>query len=265
MSTQLPHQPDSPDLREPGRTTLAERLPADPADQAPGPAPRRAGAVLAVAAAATLAAAGLATGALALGAALGGQDATTGASDAVAGGTRTTASDGASGAAADVVSAPVAAQLAWAQAHWQDTDSAEFGYLEESDCVNFASQSLLARGWTTDDEWWYEPGDDAYAHSEAWISSTAFRDYLEAHPERATALTDDQRAQVKVGDIVQFDWDDSGDRDHTGIVTAVIPQPDGTISIEYAGHTDATWDRTVDQAIHEIHPGGVATYWSIPE
>ena len=78
--------------------------------------------------------------------------------------------------------------------------------------------------------------------------------YLEDHPERATALTDDQRDQVKVGDVVQFDWDDSGDRDHTGIVTAVITEADGSITIEYAGHTDATWDRSVDWAITEHAP-----------
>ena len=70
---------------------------------------------------------------------------------------------------------------------------------------------------------------------------------------------------MKVGDIVQFDWDDSGDRDHTGIVTSVTTEADGSITIHYAGHTDATFDRSVDWAITELHPGGVAYYWSIPE
>ena len=40
---------------------------------------------------------------------------------------------------------------------------------------------------------------------------------------------------------------------------------DGSITILYAGHTDPTWDRSVDWAITELHPGGVAYYWSIPE
>jgi Putative amidase domain len=163
------------------------------------------------------------------------------------------------------LSASVAAQLEYAHAHWDDTKSDRFGFIDENDCVNFASQSLLARGWEVDDEWWYDEDGDADASSDAWISSTMLRWYLEDHPERATALTDDQRDQVKVGDLVQFDWDDSGDRDHTGIVTAVITEADGSITIEYAGHTDATWDRSVDWAITEYHPGGVAYYWSIPE
>lgn len=164
------------------------------------------------------------------------------------------------------LSPAVAAQLEYVHEHWDSTESDEFGYLPENDCVNFTSQSLLARGWEPDDDWWYDDEDgDPYASSDAWRSSTALMWYLEDRPALATALTDDQRDQVKVGDIVQFDWDDSGDRDHTGIVTAVIHHPDGSIAIEYAGHTDATWDRSVDWAITEYHPGGVAYYWSIPD
>ncbi|WP_157421775.1 amidase domain-containing protein [Agromyces sp. Leaf222] len=156
----------------------------------------------------------------------------------------------------------VSAQMEYVQQHWDSTSSDEFGFLDENDCMAFTSQSLLARGWVEDDEWWYAVGDP-YSSSPAWRSSTAFMEYLEARPELATMLTDDQRDQVKVGDVVQFDWDDSGDRDHTGIVTAVVANDDGTIDILYAGHTDATWDRSVDYSITEMHPGGVATYWSI--
>lgn len=163
------------------------------------------------------------------------------------------------------LSAGVDAQLDYIRAHWDLTESEQFGFLPENDCVNFTSQSLLARGWATDDEWWHDESGDPWGHPTAWISSTAFMEYLEARPDRATALTDDQRAQVKVGDVVQFDWDDSGDRDHTGVVTSVSTERDGSIEIRYAGHTDATWDRSVDWAITEYHPGGVAYYWSIPE
>jgi hypothetical protein len=159
----------------------------------------------------------------------------------------------------------VAAQLAYVRDHWQSTEDDTFGFLDENDCANFASQSLLARGFAEDDDWWYSGDGDGYASAPAWVSSTALMEYLEEHPELATQLTDDQRDQVKPGDIVQFDWDGSGDRDHTGIVTAVVPRSDGTIAIAYAGHTDATWDRSVDYVITVLHPGGAATYWSIAE
>ena len=198
----------------------------------------------------------------------GGGTAASGASDTVSGasGAGREASDAESGVADfSAYSDGVAAQLSYAFEHWDDTESDTFGYLDDNDCVNFTSQSLLARGWAEDDEWWYDESGDAYGHADAWISSTAMRDYLEEHPERATALTDDERSSVKVGDVVQFDWDDSGDRDHTGIVTSVETELDGSITILYAGHTDPTWDRSVDWAITELHPGGVAYYWSIPE
>ncbi|WP_395244330.1 amidase domain-containing protein [Agromyces sp. MMS24-K17] len=267
------HQPEPESQPDPDRVTHAQaQRPAESADGGRHAAPqagipRR----TLVVAAASVAAVGL-VGAIAFGAMQGGADDPAGAGaagDAVSAAGPGAGSDDAAGEAdqADVavnVTAAVAAQLAYVEAHWQDTENDEFGYLEESDCVNFASQSLLERGWQVDDEWRHTEDGDPYASSPAWISSTAFRDYLEEHPERATALTDDQRDQVKVGDIVQFDWDDSGDRDHTGIVTAVTVEADGSISIAYAGHTDATWDRTVDEAIHVIHPGGTAYYWSIP-
>ncbi|MGI9823098.1 amidase domain-containing protein [Agromyces sp. Marseille-Q5079] len=162
------------------------------------------------------------------------------------------------------LSPAVTAQMQYVQEHWDSIESEEFGFIEENDCMDFASQSLLARGWLEDDDWWYAVGD-AYSSSAAWRSSTAFMEYLLEHPEKATMLTDAQRDQVKVGDIVQFDWDVSGDRDHTGIVTAIVTKDDGSIDIEYAGHTDATWDRSVDWSITEQHPGGVATYWSIAD
>ncbi|MFF2370828.1 amidase domain-containing protein [Agromyces sp. NPDC058110] len=158
----------------------------------------------------------------------------------------------------------VSAQMQYVDDNWTSTWSDEYGFIDENDCMDFASQSLIARGWVEDDEWWYSVGD-AYSSSAAWRSSTAFMEYLESRPDLATMLTDDQRDQVKVGDIVQFDWDDSGDRDHTGIVTAVVTNDDGSTDILYAGHTDATWDRSVDYAITEMHPGGVATYWSIAD
>ncbi|MFF2493684.1 amidase domain-containing protein [Agromyces sp. NPDC058064] len=157
--------------------------------------------------------------------------------------------------------APVLRQLEYVREHWDADESERYGVLGDDDCVNFASQSLIERGWLPDDEWWYSEDGDPYAASPAWRSSTIFSEYLAAHPERATALADAQRAQVKPGDIVQFDWDASGDRDHTAIVTAVIEDEDGNVDVFYGGHTDATWDRSVDD--HPRHPETQVHYWSV--
>lgn len=239
-----------------------------PSHRLPVPRARRVR-LVAISLAGALVAGGVATTVAVAGANGGDEPAAAGAGDTTTVGTRPQPTDteaSAAAAPAAVTSSPaVQAQLDYVREHWDDTESEQFGVLGDTDCVNFASQSLLARGWATDDEWWYSDSGDPWSHSDAWISSTALMEYLEEHPERATALTDAERASVKVGDLVQFDWDNSGDRDHTGIVTSVTTNADGTTTVRYAGHTDATWDRSVDTAITELHPGGTAYYWSIPE
>ena len=156
----------------------------------------------------------------------------------------------------------VEAQVAYMLAHWSSYNTADYGVIADNDCVNFTSQSLIQRGWEMDDAWWSKGKGGSFTHSAAWISSTAMMKYL-ASSGRVTALTDDQRDEVKVGDIAQFDWDNSGDRDHTGVVTRIEGSGDN-IEIFYAGHTDDTDYRSVDYAITEKHPGATAYYWSIP-
>ena len=156
----------------------------------------------------------------------------------------------------------ILAQLDYVNAHWSDYND-DYGVITGNDCVNFASQSLVQRGWAMDGDWWSAGDSDSFDFSSPWVSSTAFRDYID-ESGRATALTDDQRDQVKLGDIAQFDWDNSGDRDHTGVVTRIETSGD-TITIYYGGHTDDSDFRSVDWAIDVNHPGATAYYWSIPE
>ncbi|MGO4102807.1 amidase domain-containing protein [Leifsonia sp. YAF41] len=171
-------------------------------------------------------------------------------------------SSGGSASDAQPQDAAVEAQLAYVLKHWKHYNTAEYGVVPDNDCVDFASQSLIVRGWTMDDDWWTEGTGDDFDFSSAWVSSTAFRDYLE-ESGRATALSDSERDQVKLGDIAQFDWDNSGDRDHTAVVTRIEGTGDN-IKIYYAGHTDDTDYRSVDWAITTNHPGASVYYWSIP-
>lgn len=168
-------------------------------------------------------------------------------------------SDGTAPLAADPA---VRKQLAFVLAHWRAYDTKNYGVDTGNDCVNFASQSLVARGWKMDANWWSQVTPHGFQYSAAWLSSTAFAAYL-AESGRATALNDGQRDQVKVGDVVQFDWDNSGDRDHTGVVTR-IDRVGGRLIIYYAGHTNDTDYRSVDWAISVEHPGASVYYWSIP-
>lgn len=153
-------------------------------------------------------------------------------------------------------------QLAYLLAYWKDYNVEEYGVVTGNDCVNFTNQSLIARGWEMDDEWRTAGTGSNFDFTKPWVSSTYLMHYMESSG-RASALTDDQRDQVKLGDVVQFDWDQSGDRDHTGVVTR-IEKTDAGIEIFYAGHTDDSDYLSVDYAITTKHPGGRAYYWSIP-
>ncbi len=148
----------------------------------------------------------------------------------------------------------VTAQTDYVLSYWQNYNP-EFNAIYGNDCVNFTSQGLLARGWQMDAEWNVTGG----AGTAPWISSTAFRDYMAAHPERGTALDDSQRSSVKVGDIAQFDWDNSGDKDHTSTVTRVDKTDNGTV-IYVAGHSKDSDFWNVDEALAS---GGSVSYWSL--
>ncbi|PPF23690.1 hypothetical protein C5D07_06085 [Rathayibacter tritici] len=144
----------------------------------------------------------------------------------------------------------LASQLDYLRTYWSDDNSAQYGVIPGNDCVNFASQSLIARGWEMDGEWSYS---SSRGYSSAWASSTAFHAYLEAHPERATPISNSERNLVKPGDIVQFDWNGSGDWDHTGVVTRV----DGD-TILYSSHTADNYDQSIDSA-----SAARITFWGI--
>jgi hypothetical protein len=151
-------------------------------------------------------------------------------------------------------------ELAYMLKYWKRYNPA-YEALDDNDCVDFTSQALLQRGWQQQGDWVHAAA--VLDSGAAWRSSTSFRDFMEDHPELGAPLTDQQRSKVKLGDVVQFDWDESGDRDHTGVVTRITRSTSGHIEIYFAGHTNDSDYRSVDTAITKDHPGGVADYWSL--
>jgi len=123
-----------------------------------------------------------------------------------------------------------------------------YAYYYNEDCANFTSQTLHARGFGFTNSW--GPGQSN------WVSSTRLRSYLLGRGS-ATEYSDSQesRARVRVGDVVQFDWDRTGggDRDHTGVVTKIVKKSNGFITIRYSAHTDpknaAVSDETVEKSL----------------
>jgi hypothetical protein len=156
---------------------------------------------------------------------------------------------------------PVDAQMQYAFAHWQDYNDEVWGTFPDNDCGNFVNQTLIARGWVQSDEWyseWNTTGD----FSDSWARGPAMDAWFASQTDRATRLSLEQRDQVKVGDVVMFDWDPAGENgvDHTMLVSKVDP---ATGAISLAGHTIDAQYRDLDQAITVENPGATAWFYSI--
>ena len=150
-------------------------------------------------------------------------------------------------------------QIHYALNHSSSPNTRKFGNLGETDCANFVSETLHARGWHMTSEWFNR--QDSY--STAWISSTALSRYIGKH-KLAQGLSWRQRDTVTVGDIVQFDWDNSGDRDHTAIVSAIV-LVDGKRELLIAQHSKGAFNYPISAALAQ-HPKTTKVYfWHIKE
>jgi len=155
--------------------------------------------------------------------------------------------------------APVIKQIAYAQKHYKSPNKDVFGDLGGTDCVNFVSQTLLSRGWSLIPEWTYKP-----EFSRAWISSTGFREYLLTKPELATELTWKDRDLIQVGDVVQFDWDNSGDRDHTAIISG-IQVINGKRELLHTSHSPAAFDWSITELLEQQDDRTQVYFWQLAE
>jgi len=156
---------------------------------------------------------------------------------------------------------PVDAQMQYAFVHWQDYNDEVWGTFPDNDCGNFVNQTLIARGWVQTDEWyseWNTTGD----FSDSWARGPAMDAYFASQTDRATRLSLEQRDQVKVGDVVMFDWDPASENgvDHTMLVSKVDP---ATGAISMAGHTIDAQYRDLDHAITVENQGATAWFYSI--
>lgn len=153
--------------------------------------------------------------------------------------------------------ASVAREIAYVDRYWQHANAA-YGNFGGTDCVNFTSQALHARGWAMSADWGTSTTLGRRAATRTWVSSTAFMHWLASRPDLATAVDDAHRDRVAVGDVAQFDWDASGDRDHT----AVVVSTDGR-TIEVAEHSPAGRADDVDRLVAAHGGDGVVHYWHL--
>jgi hypothetical protein len=151
----------------------------------------------------------------------------------------------------------VVKQIAYAEKHYKSPNRQTFGDLGGTDCVNFVSQTLLNRGWNLNPDWTYRP-----EFSRAWISSTGFREYLLTKPELATELTWNERELVQVRDVVHFDWDNSGDRDHTAIISG-IQVINGKRELLHTSHSPAAFDWSITELLAEQDDRTQVYFWKL--
>jgi hypothetical protein len=162
------------------------------------------------------------------------------------------------------VQTPVDKQLAYAMAHWNNYNTAEYGDLNPvgGDCANFVSRTLIARGWQMNDDWYNH--DAAASWSPAWGYVPSMDQYFQENAAELglTEYSFDQRDKIKVGDIVMFDWNNNDSLDHVQIVSKVIDE-NGQIKIQMVGHNEDSDYRDLDQAITVEHPGATGHFWSL--
>lgn len=155
---------------------------------------------------------------------------------------------------------PVDRQLEYAFAYWQDYNTAFYGNFNEwgGDCINFVSQTLVARGWVPTDEWFNDAQEDWAA---AFVHVPSFDEWLSSHPEYgAVRLGLDQIDDVKIGDVVLFDWEGDGSLDHAQIVSGV---DDGDVLM--VGHNVDSTYRSITAALEsQGHEAAQVYFWSIP-
>lgn len=164
-------------------------------------------------------------------------------------------------------SAGIAAQMAYALAHWSDYNTAQYGNLNPvgGDCANFVSQTLIARGWSMNDDWYNH--DAAEDWSPAWGYVPAMDQYLSDNAdslglEKLDFASRADRARVALGDIAIFFWGDDTSPDHTQVVDK-IEQVDGEYKISMASHNDDYAYRDLDATITTQHPGSTGHFWHL--
>lgn len=155
-------------------------------------------------------------------------------------------------------------QMEYAFARWNNYNTAQYGNFNAwgGDCINFVSQTLVARGWATSEEWF---NNSQQEWGTAFVYVPGFDEWLTAHPEfGARRLAYSDQGAAKIGDVVMFDWNADGSLDHAQVISDVATR-NGDTTISMVGHNIDTNYRTIDYALlQQGGPQSLVYFWSIP-
>lgn len=163
-----------------------------------------------------------------------------------------------------IVATAVDRQLEYAFRHWDDYNTVFFGDFNAwgGDCMNFVSQTLIARGWAPTDDWFNLAQED---WAPAFVHVPSFDEWLASHPEYGAQRWGlDRVDDVKIGDVVMFDWDGDGSLDHAQVASSVRIV-EGEAEIGMVGHNVDSTYRTIEDALEEQGTEkATVSFWSIP-
>lgn len=155
-------------------------------------------------------------------------------------------------------------QLAYAFTHWESYNTAAYGDFNAwgGDCMNFVSQTLVARGWTPTSDWF---NDAQREWASAFVYVPDFDEWMSRHPELgATRLGMADLDLLKPGDVVMIDWDGNGFFNHAQVVSA-IEYRDGEPRVLMVGHNADSTYRDLQDALERYGTeDAVAYFWSLP-
>ncbi|HEX7308810.1 amidase domain-containing protein [Lentzea sp.] len=124
----------------------------------------------------------------------------------------------------------------YAIAHWDNYNSAYRTF--DNDCTNFISQIVEAGGWTHESGfyqdnhyWWYNFLNQTYS----WAGAHNWGLYAQVYSHRTAPLANVY--EMLTTDVLQADWENDGNINHTMIVTGYSGSPGAASEIFLTYHT----------------------------
>jgi hypothetical protein len=127
---------------------------------------------------------------------------------------------------------------------WWDSFNPTFTRIATDDCTNFISQCLFAGhmrmtgGQNRSSGWWYRFGSSSRpaAWSHSWVVSHLLYQHV---TQRVGARTIQNARELRIGDLIFYDWDGDGRYTHSTIVTDFDGRGDPLVN----AHTDPSYHR----------------------
>lgn len=164
------------------------------------------------------------------------------------------------------VTAGIGAQMQYALQYWSNYNTAVYGDLNPvgGDCANFVSQTLVARGWAMNDEWYNHNAAASWSPAWGYVPSmdSYFSDNADSLGLQQLSFSQADRAKLALGDVCIFFWGDDTEADHTEVVDKV-ELVDGQYKVSLASHNDDYAYRDLDDTITTQHPGSTGHFWHL--